>query len=294
MKKFSRLRVGAWTLVALASGCGQETMHGPSEEVSTIQQALVCSNDQATFAVLASMANAAARDLRRWLPKRDLQWNSTTSKLELSAFGRARCPLNSSGVKECRTMNSLLALQNDAAQGLQFAGQPLDVGVLRSRLFAYWDRQRTCFDRPDNGSGDDCPAELHDLVFSHSAVSSTTCAGGQDFWYHAYYAGTSTNLAPADAAQLKNQLIWAGGPDNPFLAFDQVSGDVKIDPVEPPAGGGGSGGGSCTVATNCLPQIGKCDATNNPQTVVGSCCVCCGQNRTWRPSLMAGWFVCKA
>jgi hypothetical protein len=292
MKEFSRLRVGTWTLVALASGCGLGTVDGASEEVSTVQQAVTCNNDQATFAVLASMAVGAARDLRRWLPERDMQWNFTTWRLELTAFGRARCPLNSFGVKECRTMNALLQLQNDAAQGLQFGGQPLDVGVLRSRLYSYWDRQKTCFDRPDNGAADDCPAERHDLVFTHSTVSDTTCAGGQDFWYHAYYGGTTTSLTPADAAQLKNQLIWAGSPDNPFLAFEQMSGDVKIDPIGDPGGGGGSGGGSCTVALNYNALTGKCDATNVPQ-IVGSCCICGGQTRTWQPAFMAGWYVCK-
>src|SRR5262245_43812738 len=113
MKVLSSLRVGAWTLVVLAAGCGQETMDGWEEQVGAVQQAAVCSNDQATFAVMASMANGAAKDLRRWLPKRDMQWNSTSGKLELTAFGRARCPVTPAGVKECKAMNSLLQLQND-------------------------------------------------------------------------------------------------------------------------------------------------------------------------------------
>jgi hypothetical protein len=292
MKTFSELHVGAWTLAALACGCGLETMDVPPHELQTNQPALVCSNDQATFAILATMAKAAANDMRRWLPELDMQWNYTTWKLELSETGKARCPFNSSGVKECKEMNSLLSLQDDAAQGLQFGGQPLDVGVLRNRLFSYWGRQKTCLDRPDNGSGDDCPAERHDLVFSHSVVSNTTCVGGRDYWYHAYYGDTITNLTPADAAQLKNQLIWAGGTDNPFLAFEQVDGNVKVDPIDGTTGGGGSQSPICTVASGYNPATGNCDATDVPQTH-GSCCTCNSQHWTWQPSFFAGYWVCK-
>jgi hypothetical protein len=298
MKKIATLTLGALSLVALASGCSMETMEAPPEELGTNEEALVCSNDQATFAIMASLATAMAKETRRWLPGRDLQWNYTTWKLELSQWGRARCPIvgyDSAGkaIKNCETVKELLALQDDAAQGTQLGGQPLDTGVLRNRLYSYWDRQMVCINRPDNGFGDDCPAERHDLVFSYETTSSGTCAGGKDYWYHAYYGDTMTNLSATDAAQLKNQLIWAGGTDNPFLAFDNVGGNVKVDPVDGTTGGSGSGSGSCEVATGYNPSTGKCDATNITK-VVGSCCSCGGVNKTWQPKpLMTGWYVCK-
>lgn len=305
MKKFTTLTLGALSLVALASGCSVDT--ATTEEVGTNQEAAICSNDQATFAVMASFAVGMAKDTRRWLPMRDLQWNNSTGKLEMSTAGKDRCwvpgdPVDSSGkkIKNCKAMNTLLRLQDDSSSGMQFAGASLSPGVLRSRLYAYWQRQVTCSTAPDNGAGDNCPWERHDLVFSGTATGANTCTGGLDYWYHAYYGDTTTNLSSSDAAQLKNQLIWAGGTvingvsENPFLAFDSVGGNVKIDPVEGTTGGSGSGSGSCEVAANpvWVNNAYRCDNTNVTKTI-GSCCSCGGQNRTWKAALSAGWFACK-
>ena len=171
-------------------------------------------------------------------------------------------------------------------------------GVLRSRLYSYWDRQVICSNRPDNGRGDDCPVEAHDLKFDRTEISQSTCAGSKDYWYHAYYMGTTTNLNSTDAAQLKNQLLWAGGTSNPFLTFDNVGANVKIDPLDGTTGGSSSGSGSTDVASNpvwkATPSPGKwvCDATNAEKNV-GAACTCNGLNRSWQPKpLMAGWFVC--
>jgi hypothetical protein len=314
MKKFTTLTLGALSLVALASACNAD-VGDAQEELGTSEEAVTaCTNDQATFAVMASMAAAAAKDMKRWLPGRDLQWNSSTWKLELSQYGRARCPVvgyDSAGapIKECKAFNCWLSLQNDTAQGMQFGGQALDVGVLRNRMYSYWQRQTTCLSRPDNGFGDDCPAERHDLVMS-GTVPSNTCAGGVDIWYHAYYGDTTMNLSATDAAQLKNQLLWAGGTDNPFLAFDSSAGNVKLDPFDaPPGGGSGTGGTSGSASALAAPNpvwktVGGvtawyCDAVTPTSMGYESvntdvACTCNGINRLWKPKpLSNGFFVCK-
>lgn len=302
MKKISAVVIGSLGLVALASGCAVDAVE--SEEFLGTDQEAACSNDQSTNAIIAAMAVAAANELKRWLPMRDLEWNHSTGQLQLSQYGRARCPIvgyDSAGkaIKNCEVLNELLALQKPEAAGMNFGGSTLnDPGVLRSRLYSYWDRQVVCSSRPDNGRGDDCPVEAHDLKFDRYEISQSTCAGSKDFWYHAYYMGTTTNLNSTDAAQLKNQLLWAGGTSNPFLTFDNVGANVKIDPLDGTTGGDSSGSGSTDVAANAVwketpaPARWVCDATNVNKTI-GAACTCNGLNRTWQKKpLMNGWFVC--
>jgi len=67
--------IGALGLMALASGCAVE-MNAPEENVGTNEEAVVCSNDGATFAVLAGAAVASANEIKRWLPQRDFECES--------------------------------------------------------------------------------------------------------------------------------------------------------------------------------------------------------------------------
>jgi hypothetical protein len=301
MKKISTAILGALGVVAFASACSVETMDAPSEEVGTSEEGLMCSNDQAVYSIMASMAVAASNEMKRWLPQRDLFWNTsvTPNRLDVATYGTARCPLNSAGVKECKVMKQLLSLQNDSAAGMQFGGQTLAPNVLRDRLKTYWDRQVQCANRPDNHAGDDCPVEYHDLAFSMKTTSSTTCNNGYDYWYHASKQGSNGTVLLQYPGQLKNMLIWAGYPENQFLGFDQQGDDVKIDPIDGTTGGTGSGSGSCEVATGYNASTGKCDNTNvdKTPTPAGSaykCCVCGTQTRSWKPvALQAGYWTCK-
>jgi hypothetical protein len=134
-------------------------------------------------------------------------------------------------------------------------------------------------------------------------MSGSTCAGGKDYWYKARYAAghpmAGQPLSGTDSQQLKNNLKWAGGNQNPYLAFEAdpyVAGDVKVDPLDGTTGGTSSGSGSCDVAANPVWNVNKwtCDITNDAKTI-GACCTCNGQQRTWKTAVgqPAGWFACR-
>lgn len=304
MKKVSALVIGSLAVTALASGCAVDAVESEDLVGTEEQQAQVCSNDQATNAILASMAVAMGREVRRWQPKTDLQFNYGTGMLELSATGKGRCANG-----DCVTMNKLLALQKPEAAGMNFGGTELsDPGVLRSRLWSYWDRQTICNNNPDQGRADQCPAESHELSNYRESTSGSTCAGGKDSWFKAVYAAghpmAGKPLSSTDAAQLRNTLKWAGEAPgtggNQYLQFEQdpyVTGDVKIDPLDGTTGGNSSTSGAVDVALNPVWKSSTstwvCDATDETK-YIGQPCTCNGINRSWQQKpLMQGWFVCK-
>ncbi|HYO93727.1 MAG TPA: hypothetical protein VER33_04410 [Polyangiaceae bacterium] len=271
MKRLTTAIMTSLGLLALASACSVDTSALSEEEIAS-DAAAVCENPQATNAVMAGMAVAAAKELRRWLPARDLTWDFNTGMLALTADGRARCG------GSCPNLQALLDLQKREATGTMIGGSAVDHNTLRARLKATYDRQKTCNSRPDNHYGDDCPVETHDLKFS----SKTPGSCDTDFWFHAYKMGTTTALQYP--AQLKNQLLWAGYPDNPYLAFAVRGDDVKIDPTA------GLIDGDMTTTGSCSAACTKYSATS----LIGQCCSCNGLNKTFsRSAFSYNYYQCK-
>lgn len=270
MNKTTTFVLTAVGLMALASACSVDATL--SEELITSGEEAACANPQATNAVMAGMAVAAARELKRWQPGRDLVWNWSSGMLELTSHGRSRCG------GSCPNLQGLLDMQKSTAQGTLIGGSALDVGTLRSRLQALFDRQMVCNNRPDNHKADDCPVESHDLAFS----SMTPGECDTDVWFHAYKAGTTSPLQYP--AQLKNQLLWAGYPDNPYLAFDVQGDDVKIDPTA------GLNEGGTTVTPDCQIACTK----YSTRSLVGQCCSCNGWSKKFiRSSFSYNYYVCR-
>jgi hypothetical protein len=174
MKKISTLVTGALGLVALASACSVETAAPAPEGTASTEEGLVCSNAQAVNVVMAGLATSAALEMRRWLPERDFVFEN--GELKLSQWAPPRCPN-----RICKLTQNFLNLQKWEAHGMIIEGQALDVGVLRSRIATYWNRQMVCNSRPDNGFGDNCPVEYHDMVFTSRAPGSCDT----DYWFHA-------------------------------------------------------------------------------------------------------------
>jgi hypothetical protein len=303
MKKISTLVIGALGVTAFASACSVETSTPELEQTGSNSEAVVCSNEEAVNVVLAGLATSAALEMKRWLPERDFTF--ANGILSVSSYGTGRCPLNAAGAKECKMTKNWLRLQDQAAEGMIIEGQALQTATLRSRIATYWQRQIDCNNRPDNGAADNCPVEYHDLVFSSKVKGA--CA--DDFWFHAYKMGTTVNLAPADAAQLKNKLIWAGYPENPYLAFGtSYAGDVKIDPGGNSQGGGSSGSGSAgvyqvnpnaTAAPFCTSSIAEGAVSDGNQVAaLGAQCQCMTTPTaqpvtTFKQSAVPGWLKCK-
>ena len=292
MKKITTLTLGALSLVALASGCNVEVGEAVEEgSIDTTEQAVSCGNEEGVASVMAAMAVAAAQEMRRWLPDRDMYWNNSTWQLALTSYAPPRCPN-----RVCKNMNGLLALQNDAANGMIIGGQPLWAPTLRDRMNTYWNRQAQC---KANGGGN-ClapvfktgqPAEYHD--FTPVWPYKTPSACGSDFFFHACIQGTGGPGQPAcqeltKPGSLKNNLIWAGAPENQYLAFYNNGGYVKIDPTGDLIEGDGSTttSGSQTCAAACTKFSGV--------SLTGQCCVCNGATKTFKPRTgMANWYVCQ-
>lgn len=322
MNKKSNIVLGALGLVALASACSVE-MGEPQEFAEETSEALVCSNESATNVVMAGIAASAALEMKRWLPERDFVMNN--GKLEVSQWGTARCPrYRSNGTiadpsdtsvpKNCKFTKNWLRLQDDAAAGMIIEGEALNPSPLRSRIVSYWDRQMICNSRPDNGQGDNCPVEYHDLEFTVKAPG----ACGDDFYFHAYKMGTKENLNAVDAAQLKNKLIFAGYPDNPYLNFaskpangvpiaSNYAGDVRLDPGGNSQGGGTTGSGSAGVyqvnpnTTNspfCTSSIAEGAVSDaNVAAALGAQCQCMTSPAqavtTFKQAAVPGWLKCR-
>jgi hypothetical protein len=168
-KSWSAVLMGIGIL-GLASACSVEATSAEQEAVGSTDQALVCANQDGTNAYMAALGAAAGREIGRWLPTRDFQWNSTTWKLELSSYGKRRC-----ADRFCFNVQELLNMQNPAANNLVVfpGGDRLNTQIVNQRLKATWDRQVTCNNRPDNHTGDDCPTEYHELTLTK--IASGAC-----------------------------------------------------------------------------------------------------------------------
>jgi hypothetical protein len=320
MKKTSTVILAALGLVALGSGCAVE-MDSPQEPTGSTEEAAWCDNNGATFAVLAGMAVATAKETTRWLPQRDFECESPYSwelgvdlvgnngmpdgvvdvpgkcirlrsagwRMWTSPKGRAKCPNGT-----CRNVQALMKLQDlGSNNGYVFGGQDFDAGLLRTRLYSYWDRQFVCVNRPDNGTGDDCPIEYHALSFWYKTQSNVTCDGGYDFWFKAR-TNTSTVEAPVNLTkphQLKNMLIWAGGADNPYLKFENNGNYIKIDPVGGTGDDTNTTSGSCTVVSY-NPANGKCGQVYSSTNLTNTCCTCNGVNKTFQPASLTDYYKC--
>lgn len=267
-------------IVGLASACSVEAASGPSEEIVATGEQALCANQDGTNAYLAGLGAATARELHRWQPAHDFQWNGWTNQLELTSTGKQRCADG-----RCFNVQELLKMQSAAANNLVVfpGGQRLDSGVLHSRLTAFWNAQMVCNSRPDNHTGDDCPVEAHELRLI--GVSSGAC--DKMFTFKATAADGWSLLK--EPSQLKNQLWWVGynrdAPmANPYLAFQSTASTVSIDPTVGLTEGDVTTSGSCTAACTAISSV----------SLIGQCCSCNGVNKLYsRSPFSYNTYLCR-
>ncbi|HET9955353.1 MAG TPA: hypothetical protein VFQ61_12650 [Polyangiaceae bacterium] len=279
--------VGA-LLLAMGAGACQV---GEAPEDSASFDAALCSNSDGTNYMLASLAAATAKELRRWQPGVDFRevykcnyvytGPSCTTVIELTPAGKSRCADG-----QCKNVQAILDFQKrEANLSVKFPGGVVfrnDTFV--NRLVANFRRQITCNSQPDNHNDSNCPSEAHDLAFSYSAPGGCET----DYWFHAYKAGTQQPLTYP--RQLKNQLLMFGYLDgwqsNPYLAFDVQGDDVKIDP------------GPGTIAddpslTGACPVLGI-DGRFSFWDISGQCCMYQGRaGRFWRSAFSYYFYLCR-
>jgi len=242
--------------------------------LGTSEQAL-CQNTGGVNGVLAALAVASANEMRRWLPTRDFQWNTSTGMLELSKYALPRCRDIASTVG-CPNSAALLAMQNASANGkVTFPGNvKLDSTLLRQTLKKYWDSQVAC-----NNAGN-CPVDYHDLKFHHT--ESGPC--GTRYFYDAFEMNTSQPLTAEHASRFSNQLLFLGHPSNPFLAYSVQNDRASVDPTAGLTASSSTTSGSCTAA---------CAVISNAN-LAGRCCTCSGAMRRFSASTWnASTYLCQ-
>ena len=197
-------------------GAGESS--GEGDDVLGQTEQAWCANPDGTNSVMAALAVATAKELRRWEPLTDFYVSN--NELRLTSTGRSRC---SDGM--CLNTQALLDMQKSVSEG-QVKVSPtvtLSASALRSRLVAKFGEQAVCESRPDNHNGSDCPAEDHQLRFLFASKGSCDT----DFWFEATKATGGPLQYPA---QLKNKLLWVD-TQNPYVNFQSTGNMVSIDPT---------------------------------------------------------------
>jgi hypothetical protein len=260
------LRAGA-VLTAAALACTEAPLS--SEEISSNQAAL-CSNGDGVNSALAALAVATAKEVRRWQSSRDF-FVDGSGRVALTSTGKAQC---SDG--RCWNTQAILDLQRAPFGSVKLGGVTFNADNFRSRLVAELNEQKICEAR--TGSGDaNCPAEEHRLTFKSQQAGACDTI----FTFGATTAAGGPLLAPA---QLNNKLIFAGYPENPYLAFSSTGTTVSIDPTYGLNEGGATTAGSCSAACT---RMSSADLT-------GSCCSCGGQTRRYGRSTFSTFvYLCK-
>lgn len=254
-------------LLAVAAGCTEAPM--TSDEIGQNQEAL-CANGDGVNSALAGLAVAAAKELRRWQSSRDFYVDSNY-RLALTSTGKARC---SDG--RCWNTQAILDLQRAPFGSVKFGSVSFNADNFKSRLVSEFNEQKICEARTGSG-GANCPAEEHLLTFKSQQP------GACDTLF-TFTATTPTGGALRSPLQLKNKLIFAGYPENPYLAFSSTSSSVTIDPTFGLNESGSASAGSCMPA--CL-RMSSSDAT-------GQCCSCGGQLKRYaRSTFNANAYLCR-
>jgi hypothetical protein len=278
MMKLSKTFVGLISASCWLAGCAgadfdptaDSELESMEPEIGTLEQPL-CENKGGTNAVMTALAVAAGREMGRWLPERDFQWNNSTGMLELSQYAYPRCP-----DRQCKNTRALLDMQRPEAHGqVTFPGNiKLDSQLLKQLLKTNWSAQMSC-----NSSGQ-CSAPAHDLRFLYSEKGSCD----RKFFFNPLRMGTTTRLGFTETDRLKNKLKFLGYPTNKMLNFYIRDGEVSVDPTY-----GLNEGASSTV--------GSCDASCTKFTssdVTGRCCSCNGATRRFaRSTFNANVYLCK-
>lgn len=279
--------VGALSLAvvtAVLPGCGAGDNGESSDQVQwdddspemlgTLDQPL-CENTDGINSVMTALAVAAGRELGRWLPERDFQWNSSKGMLELSEHAAPRCR-GMAPSKACSNLQALLDLQKPEANGkVKFPGNiVLDSNKLKSTLKANWSAQTSC------NASSSCNITNHDLRYTHQEDGSCD----EKYFFNPFVMGTNTRLSAAETDKLKNKLRFLGYPANKMLNFYLRDGQVSVDPTYGLNEGGSTMVGSCEAACTKFSTA----------SVAGKCCSCNGVNKKYvRATWNASTFLCQ-
>lgn len=239
-----------------------------SDEIGQYQEAL-CANGDGVNSAMAALATATAQELRRWQSSRDFVISN--NMLALSSTGRSQCADG-----RCWNTQAILDLQKAPFGSIKLGGVTFNADNFRSHLVSEYNEQKICESR--TGTGDaNCPAEEHKLTFKSQQ------AGACDTIF-TFSATTPTGGALLRPAQLKNKLIYAGYPENPYLAFSSTGSTVSIDPTYGLNEGGTTSAGVCSAACTRLSS----------SDLSGKCCTCNGATRRYSKATFSNQiYLCR-
>ncbi|HYO97335.1 MAG TPA: hypothetical protein VER33_22645 [Polyangiaceae bacterium] len=270
IRSLTTCALAAFSFLTLNAGCAVEM---PDEEEVVELEGALCSNPSPVDSAMAAIAVAAAREMGRLVAARDFRWNSSTGRLEITAYGYNRCNYIKAG-STCPNTQAALALQNAPSWTVQFPSGHLDSAQLRNALKANYAEQAAC---ESNGS---CPIMSWDLKY-HS-TKSTSCY--VEYLFNAYHQYKTLKIYNSDLYKYGNNMRFLGYPENKMLNF-YVAGDlISIDPTAGLNEGGTTTTGSCTVA--CTKY--------SPSSLVGQCCSCNGSTKRYQQSSFSkNYYLCR-
>lgn len=329
MNKITTLGIAALGLIG--SACSVD-MGQPQEEVGTSGEAVACNNDQATASIMAGMAVAAAIEMKRWLPQRDLEcegssYNNNVPPVDVtgqgglpdgladypgrcikppnrddgydqfrvgvSPKGDAKCPNHT-----CRNVRALLKLQRDASNGMIFGGQPVSPGVLRSRMEAAWGEQFTCINRPDNHMADNCPVEAHELapvLNPDGSVKKVVGAFTCDGGFDFWYHASKQNSGGTVLLQYPGQLknmLLWAGGSNNPFLKFENNGNDVKIDPVPGTTEGGNTTSGSCTVVSYNASRNTCGQVYSSTSMLGQCCTCNNVNKTFTTGTWADYYKC--
>ena len=146
--------------IAGVQGCAVESFEDQTLDVGSVEQGLVCYDNNGVNPALASLAVAMAKEIRELNPVRDLEVSN--GWVRLSNTGRTKCNSNGS----CQLIDGLLALQDDGINN-RISNTVFNAANFRNTLVASYQRQLDWeANLARNNPGALPPA--HNLVFSHA------------------------------------------------------------------------------------------------------------------------------
>jgi hypothetical protein len=253
-------------------------------DLGELEQGVVsCSNLDGTNSVMAALAVAAAKELKRWQPSTDFMTIKTDTKSETTTGSSDAIALSPTGKAQCAGGNcwntqALLNLQYSPATGKVIlpGNVVLNPSALRTRLSAKLWEQKSCELRPANGGSGNCPVETHKLTFTKAEK------GGCDTNFF-FKATQPSGAALQYPAQLKNKLLWVDS-SNQYVQFQSVGDVISIDPTYGLNDDGSTSTGACTAS--CV----KLSAAS----VAGACCSCNGATKSFAKSAWSAvTFLCQ-
>jgi hypothetical protein len=254
-----------------------EGAEGDDVELGQTQQALSwrpsftssCHDPTGTDSVLAAIAVATAKELRRWQPLVDFK--VVNSMVVLTEIGKARCADG-----QCYNTQALLDLQKDAANKVEIRpGVRLSPKELRERLENNYNKQKMC-----NllGSFWGCKAPDHEFKF----LQAEPGACDMNYWFEVR-TPLGALLSRAGLDDLKDKLVWLDENDNSYIKFQTNGNNVAIDPTYGLNETATTAVGSCSAA---------CTKISNGD-VSGRCCSCNGTKKYARSVWSAATYICQ-